>query len=47
MRLAENLTDRFLKDGVISSEDVEIVRYGLENIAGSLSGIIVTLIVSA
>lgn len=47
LRLAGNLTDRFLEDGVISSEDVEIVRYGLENIAGSLSGIIVTLIVSA
>lgn len=43
--MAESLTGKLLKDGVISLEEMEIVRYGIENIAGSLSGIIVTLIV--
>lgn len=32
-----------LRDGVISSDEVEIVEYGLENLRGSLLGMLITL----
>lgn len=34
-----------LRDGVISSEEVEIVEYGLENLGSSLLGMSITLII--
>lgn len=35
----------FLRDGVISPEEVEIVEYGLENLGSSLIGMSITLII--
>lgn len=37
------LTEKFLTDDVISSEEAEIVKYGLESIGSSLLGLLVTL----
>lgn len=39
------MTDSFLKEGIISDEDKEIVRFGLESMEGNLQGIGLTLVV--
>lgn len=43
--LAERLTDSFSKRGIISDEEREIVRFGLESLGGNLLGIGLTLAV--
>ncbi len=39
------MTDSLLKEGIISDEDKEIVRFGLESLEGNLQGIGLTLVV--
>lgn len=39
---AENLTRKLLRDHIISADDYDIVRYGLENIGSTLAGMITT-----
>lgn len=41
------LTDKLLKDGIISVEETEVVEYGLESIGSSLLGLLVTLTIGA
>lgn len=43
MRAGKDLAGIFLKDGIISQDEVEIVGYGLENLGSSLLGMSVTL----
>lgn len=43
LRLAGSLTGKLLEDEVISSEEAEIVKYGLENIGSNLLGLLVIL----
>jgi len=43
--LADRMADSFLKEGIISDEDKEIVRFGLESLEGNLLGIGLTLTV--
>jgi accessory gene regulator B len=43
LRSGKNLTGIFLRDGIISQDEVEIVGYGLENLGSSLLGMSVTL----
>lgn len=45
MRLADRLADSLFNEGIISDEDREIVRFGLESVEGNLLGIILTLTV--
>lgn len=45
MRLTDRLTNSFFREGIISDEDKEIVRFGLESMEGNLLGIILTLTV--
>lgn len=45
MRLIEPLTDKLIKDEVILSDEVEIVKYGLENIGFNILGLAVTLFI--
>lgn len=40
---AENLTRKLLRDHIISADDYDIVRYGLENIGSNLAGIFIVL----
>lgn len=44
MRSSDYLTEWLLKDGVISSDDREIVQYGLENLQGTLSCFVLSAI---
>lgn len=43
MNLEGSLTEKLLEDEVISSEEVEIVKYGLENIRSNLLGLLMIL----
>lgn len=43
--LAERIADSFTNEGIITEEEKEIVRFGLENLEGNLLGIVMTLIV--
>ncbi len=43
LKLAGSLTGKLLEDGAISSEEAEIVKYGLENIGSNLLGLLVIL----
>lgn len=45
MKWINNLTGRFLNDEIIQSEEVEIVKYGLESIGNNLLGLFSTLII--
>lgn len=45
MRIEETLAGMLLRDGAISPDEVEIVRYGLENLGSSLLGMSITLII--
>lgn len=45
LRLVSRVTDGLLKDKFISSGEVEMVIYGLENIVNNLLGIMITLVV--
>lgn len=45
MKIEEKLAGAFLKDGVISQDEVKIVEYGLENLGSSLSGLLVTMLI--
>lgn len=45
MKLAEQITGSLLKDNAITSDEQEIVLFGLENLIGNLLGFFVTLIV--
>lgn len=37
------MTDSFLNQGIISEEEREIVRFGLESLGGNLLGLVLTL----
>lgn len=39
------MADSLSKEGIISDEEKEIVRFGLESLEGNLLGIILTLII--
>lgn len=41
----QRLTDQFVKDGVVTPEDAEIVRYGLEALADNILAFLLTTIV--
>lgn len=41
------LTDKLLKDGIISAEETEVVEYGLESIGSSLLGLLTILTIGA
>lgn len=45
MKLAKCMTDSLLKDEVITSEEKEIISFGLENLISNLLGFIITLVV--
>ena len=45
MRIGKKLAGMLLRDNVISSEEVEVVEYGLENFGGSLLGMSITLLI--
>ena len=45
MRLTDRLTNSLFCEGIISDEDKEIVRFGLESMEGNLLGILLTLTV--
>ena len=45
MRAEKVLAGKLLRDGGISTEEVEIVEYGLENLGSSLIGMSITLII--
>lgn len=45
LRIEKILAGILLKDGIISSEEVEIVEYGLENFGSSLLGMSITLVI--
>lgn len=45
LRAEKALAGMLLRDGVISSDEVEIVEYGLENLGSSLLGMLVTLLI--
>lgn len=45
MRLTDRLANSLFSEGIISDEDKEIVRFGLESMEGNLLGIILTLTV--
>lgn len=42
---ADRVIDSLSKEGIISDEEKEIVRFGLESLEGNLLGIILTLII--
>jgi len=41
--LAEHVTDSLSNEGIITDEEKEIVRFGLENLEGNLLGFVMTL----
>lgn len=43
--LADRIANSFLKEGIISDDEKEIVRFGLESLEGNLLGIVFTLAV--
>lgn len=45
MRVAAKMTNRLLTDEVISSEEAELVQYGLENFVSTLLGLIAVLLI--
>ena len=45
MRLSERLSEIFLKEGLISDEEKEIIQFGLESVEGNLTGVILTILV--
>lgn len=45
MSIEEKITGTLLRDNVISRDETEIVKYGLENLVGNLSGLLITLII--
>lgn len=45
MRLTDRLTNSFFREGIISDEDKEIVRFGLESMAGNLLGFFLAMTV--
>ncbi len=45
MRIGKKLAGMILRDNVISSEEVEVVEYGLENFGSSLLGMSITLLI--
>lgn len=45
MRIEKKLAGMLLKDGIILSEEVGIVEYGLENLGSSLLGMSITLLI--
>lgn len=47
MRLATYLTNRLIADAIISHEDEEMIKYGLESLFSNLLGISITLIIGA
>lgn len=47
MNVVRILTDKLLTDGIISTEESEVVEYGLESIGSSLLGLLVTLTIGA
>lgn len=44
MKFEERITKRLLADGIILSEEEEIVNYGLENLKSNLTGFLLTLL---
>lgn len=45
MRAEKVLAGMLLRDGIISTDEVEIVEYGLENLGSSLLGMLITLMI--
>jgi accessory gene regulator B len=45
LRIGKKLAGMILRDNVISSEEVEVVEYGLENFGSSLLGMSITLLI--
>ena len=45
MRIGKKLAGILLRDRIISSEEVEVVEYGLENLGSSLLGMFITLLI--
>lgn len=45
MKLIKPLADKLIKDEVILSDEVEIVKYGLENIGFNILGLAVILFI--
>ena len=45
LKAEKHIAEMLLKDGVISSDEVETVEYGLENLGSSLLGMTITLII--
>lgn len=43
--MADRITGSLFSEGIISDEDMEIVRFGLESLIGNLLGIVLTLTV--
>ena len=45
MSLPERLSESFYKEGLVSEEDREIIKFGLESLGGNLAGVFLTLLV--
>lgn len=45
MRLAGSLTGKLLEDEVISQEEAEVIKYGLENMGSNLLGLLMVLVI--
>ena len=45
MKVEEKVTGMLLNDGIISLEELEVVKYGLENLRSNILGKLVTLII--
>lgn len=45
MRLSERLSEIFYEEGLISSEDKEVIQFGIESMEGNLAGVLLTFFV--
>ncbi len=43
MKYAEKMTEKFLKDGIILPEEVDIIRYGLDTLGNNVLGFLLVL----
>lgn len=43
MKVVEKITQRFLKEGIINDDDVDVVVYGLENLIATVCGLLIFL----
>ena len=45
MKYAEKMTEKFLEDGIILPEEVDIIRYGLDTLGNNVLGFLLVLVI--